>query len=128
MSAAVGVQLAYPDRPVVCVVGDGSTNYALQALWTAARYGAPVTYVVINNSQYGILKAFGEFAGIGGDEVPGLDLPELDIVQVAKGYGCEGETVEDPEKLANALRRALGSRRPSLVNALVDPTVPDLPG
>jgi benzoylformate decarboxylase len=128
MPAAVGVQLASLDRPVVCVIGDGSTNYAIQALWTAARYGTPVTYVVINNSQYGILKAFGEFAGIGGDKVPGLDLPELDIVQVAKGYGCEGETVENPEKLADALRRALESRRPSLVNALVDPTVPDLPG
>ena len=127
MPASVGVQLAFLDRPVVCVVGDGSTNYAIQALWTAARYGAPVTYVVINNSQYGILKAFGEFAGVG-DEVPGLDLPELDIVQVAKGYGCEGETVEHPEKLTDALERALESGRPSLVNALVDPAVPGLPG
>jgi benzoylformate decarboxylase len=127
MPAAVGVQLASLDRPVVCVIGDGSTNYTIQALWTAARYGAAVTYVVINNSQYGILKAFGEFAGVG-DEVPGLDLPELDIVQVAKGYGCEGETVEDPEKLADALEHALGSGRLSLVNALVDPTAPSLPG
>jgi benzoylformate decarboxylase len=127
MPAAVGMQLANLDRPVVCVIGDGSTNYAIQALWTAARYGAPVTYVVINNSQYGILKAFGEFAGVG-DEVPGLDLPQLDIVQVAKGYGCEGETVKDPAKLADTLERALGSGRPSLVNALVDPTVPGLPG
>jgi benzoylformate decarboxylase len=127
MPAAVGVQLASLDRPVVCVIGDGSTNYTIQALWTAARYGAAVTYVVINNSQYGILKAFGKFAGVG-DEVPGLDLPELDIVQVAKGYGCEGETVENPEKLADALERALGSGRLSLVNALVDPTVPGLPG
>jgi len=127
MPAAVGVQLAYLDRPVVCVVGDGSTNYAPQALWTAARYDAPVTYVVINNSQYGILKAFGEFAGIE-EEIPGLDLPELDIVQVAKGYGCEGESVQHPEKLADALERALGSGRPRLVNALVDPTMPDLPG
>jgi len=60
MPAAVGVKLAEPARPVICTIGDGSSMYSIQALWSAVRYGAAVTYIVINNGQYAILKAFGD--------------------------------------------------------------------
>lgn len=125
MPGAVGVQLAFPDRPVVSVVGDGSVMYTVQALWTACRLRIPVTYVVVNNSQYSILKAFAASTGIT-DEIPGLDLPRLDILRIAEGFGCEAETVHDPEKLEEALRRALAHEGPYLVNVMVDRTVPGL--
>jgi benzoylformate decarboxylase len=73
LPAAVGAQLAAPDRPVVAAMGDGSIQYAITSLWTAARYGIPLTIVVASNSEYGILKEFGAVEHTAG--VPGLDLP-----------------------------------------------------
>ncbi len=127
MPAAAGVQLAEPGRPVVCVIGDGSSMYAIQALWSAARYHAPVTYVVINNGQYSILKAFGEMMGIGRG-VPGLDLPGIDLVGLAHSLGCAAEAVSRPDELAAALRRGLDAGQPYLVDIHVDPAVPPLMG
>src|SRR5207249_2001088 len=56
LASAVGVQLAQPDRPVVCVIGEGSTQYAITALWSAVAYSAPVTFLVLHNEEYAILK------------------------------------------------------------------------
>jgi benzoylformate decarboxylase len=125
MPGAVGIQLAVPERPVVSVVGEGSAMYTVQALWTAARLAAPITYVIVNNSQYAILKAFAASSGIT-DSVPGLDLPRLDIIRIAEGFGYMAETVEEPDKLEEALLRALGHEGPYLVNVMVDRDVPDL--
>ncbi len=125
MPGAVGVQLAFPDRPVVSVVGDGSVMYTVQALWTAARNRVPVTYVVVNNSQYAILKAFAATTGIT-SEIPGLELPQLDITRVAEGFGCEAETVSDSELLEETLRRGLAHEGPYLINVIVDRAVPGL--
>jgi benzoylformate decarboxylase len=125
MPGAVGIRLAVPERPVVSVVGDGSAMYTMQALWTAARLAAPITYVIVNNSQYAILKAFAAATGIT-DSVPGLELPRLDVARVAEGFGCKAETVSEPEKLEETLSRALAHEGPYLVNVLVDRAVPDL--
>jgi benzoylformate decarboxylase len=122
-SAAVGLSIASPERPVVCVVGDGSLMYAVQALWSAARYGANVAFVVMNNAQYKILRLLGEQSDVG-EGVPGLDLPEIDIVGTAKSLGCEGETVDSSKELGDALERALDAGRPYVLNVLVDPDVP----
>jgi benzoylformate decarboxylase len=122
-SASIGLRMASPDRPVMCVVGDGSLMYALQALWSAARYQAAVTFVVLNNRQYKILRLIAERDEVG-EGVPGLDLPDLDLVQAAKSLGCEGETVRRPEELSDAFERALDLGRPYLVDVLVDPDVP----
>jgi benzoylformate decarboxylase len=122
-SAAIGLRMASPDRPVVCVVGDGSLMYALQALWSAARYGVAVVFVVMNNQQYKILRLLGERDGVG-EGVPGLDLPNVDIVGAAKSLGCESASVDRPEELSGALGRALGSERPYVLNVLLDPDVP----
>jgi len=127
MPAAVGVKLAQPERPVVCTIGDGSSMYAIQALWSAAHYGAAVLYLVINNGQYAILKAFGDLLGIP-QGLPGLDLPGIDMVGLARGLGCAGETVTRSGDLADALRRGLDAGRPYLVNVLVDPSVPPMLG
>jgi benzoylformate decarboxylase len=122
-SASIGLKLAQPDRPVVCVVGDGSLMYAVQALWSAAHYGANVAFVVMNNQQYKILRLLGEREEIG-EGVPGLDLPGVDIVGLARNLGCEGASVESPEELPDALEQALAAERPYVLNVLVDPNTP----
>jgi benzoylformate decarboxylase len=85
----------------------------------------PITYVIVNNSQYAILKAFAVSSGIT-DSVPGPDLPRLDITRIAEGFGCKAETVEEPDKLEEMLLRALEHESPYLVNVMVDRAVPDL--
>src|ERR687885_930531 len=118
MPASVGLKLALPERPVVCVIGDGSSMYSIQALWSAARYEANVTFVVVNNRGYSILKGFRDAIGAG--EVPGLDVPGVNFAGLARDLGCEGETVEEAEHLRDTLKRALNADRPYLVDVVVD--------
>jgi|HubBroStandDraft_6_1064221.scaffolds.fasta_scaffold18831_2 benzoylformate decarboxylase len=119
MPAAIGVQLACPDRPVVCVVGEGSAQYAVQSFWTAAAYRVPVTYVVLRNEEYAILKFFSLMEEVPG--APGLDLPALDTAAVAAGYGVNARQASDLEELRVELRRALASPEPELVEVPVAP-------
>ena len=127
MPGSVGFKLAVPERPVVCMLGDGSSMYSVQALWSAARYRADVAFVVVNNRGYSILKGFRDAIGAG-EKVPGLDVPGIDFVGVAKGLGVEGETIEEAEDLLPALKRALNAGRPYLLDVIVDPKVPKLLG
>ena len=116
--AGVGVQLAEPDRPVVCVVGEGSAQYGITVLWTAVAYKVPVTFLVVRNAEYMILKWFAEFEQVAG--APGLDLPGLDTAAVARAYGMPAETVTDREQLTEALRGAIAADDgPRLVEARV---------
>jgi benzoylformate decarboxylase len=105
IAAAVGVQLAQPDRPVVCVLGEGSAQYGITALWTAATYKAPVTFLVLRNDEYMILKWFATLEQVSG--VPGLDLPGLDVAAVARGYGVDAVEVTGREELTEALRESI---------------------
>jgi benzoylformate decarboxylase len=127
MPASVGYKLAQPERPVACVIGDGSSMYSIQALWTAAQYGANVLFVVVDNEGYYILKGFRDAIGAD-DAIPGLDLPGIDPVGIAGGFGVTGETVEEPDALEEALKRAIDAGRPYLLNVFVEPVVPELPG
>src|SRR2546423_8803754 len=119
LAAAVGVQLAQPSRPVVCVVGEGSAQYAIQALWTAVAYDVPLTVLVVNNAEYGILKWFAGLESVTG--APGLDLPRLDVAGVAEGYGMRARRAGDPGDLRTALAEALASSAPELVEVPVAP-------
>jgi len=119
LAAAVGVQLAQPERPVVCVVGEGSAQYAVTAFWTAAAYRVPLTVLVLRNSEYAILKWFAEAEQVSG--APGLDLPELDTAAVAAAYGVSSRRVEDRDELREALAAAIASSAPELVQVPVAP-------
>lgn len=119
LSAAVGVQLAQPDRPVVCVVGEGSAQYAIQAFWSAVAYDVPVTFLVLRNSEYAILKWFASIENVTG--APGLDLPALDVAAVAAGYGVATQHATGPEDLREQLRQAIASPVASLVEVPVAP-------
>jgi benzoylformate decarboxylase len=118
LAAAIGVQLAQPDRQVVCVVGEGSAQYAIQAFWSAVAYDVPVTFLVLRNEEYAILKWFAAVEDVEG--APGLDLPRLDVAGVASGYGVNARRVGDGE-LRDALAEAMASDRPELVEVRVAP-------
>jgi benzoylformate decarboxylase len=118
LSASLGVQLAQPERPVVCVIGEGSAQYAIQAFWSAVAYDVPVTFLVLRNEEYAILKWFASMEEVEG--APGLDLPRLDVAGVASGYGVSARRVGDGE-LRDALAQAIASDRPELVEVRVAP-------
>jgi benzoylformate decarboxylase len=105
IAAAVGVQLAQPERRVVCVLGEGSAQYGITALWTAAAYKVPVTFLVLRNDEYMILKWFAELEQARG--VPGLDLPGLDVAAVAQAYGVPAREVSSKDELVAALREEI---------------------
>jgi benzoylformate decarboxylase len=120
ISAAVGVQLAQPDRPVVCVLGEGSAQYGITALWSAVAYKAPVTFLVLRNEEYAILKWFAMLEQVSG--APGLDLPALDVAAVARAYGMEARDVSGRDELTDALREAIAADDgPRLVQVPVAP-------
>ena len=119
LAASVGVQLAQPDRPVVCVLGEGSAQYAITAFWSAVAYQAPVTFLVLRNEEYAILKWFAEVEQV--NAAPGLDLPKLDVASVAEGYGVKAHRAKDRDEVAGALSTALASSQPELVEVPVAP-------
>lgn len=119
LSAAVGVQLAQPDRQVVCVIGEGSVQYAVTAFWTAAAYDVPLKVLVLRNEEYAILKWFAEIESVKGS--PGLDLPALESAAIAKSYGVESQRVDGRDALHQALTDALAAEGPRLVEVKVAP-------
>jgi benzoylformate decarboxylase len=94
-------------------------QYSVQAFWTAAAYDVPVTFLVLRNDEYAILKWFAAMESVTG--APGLDLPALECAKVAEGYGVQAATATEPEQLAEALREAIGTDGPRLVEARVAP-------
>jgi len=118
--AALGVKLARPDQPVLCIVGDGSIMYSIQALWTAAHANIPVVIAVVNNRQYGILKVNlvesgsaaareGRFVGMD------LDAPPVDYVGLARSLGVDSLLVEKPADVTDATQAAFEAGRPTLL-------------
>jgi benzoylformate decarboxylase len=119
LAAGVGVQLAHPDRPVACVLGEGSAQYAVSAFWTAVAYKVPITFLILRNEEYGILKWFAEVEEVNG--APGLDLPALDTAAIASGYGVNSRRVRGRDELREALSAAFASDKPELVEVAVAP-------
>ncbi len=119
LSAAVGVQLAQPERQVVCVLGEGSAQYAITAFWTAAAYDVPVKFLVLRNHEYSILKWFASLENVTG--APALDLPHLDVAATARSYGVSSSTVSGLDELHDGLADALGQEGPRLVQVDVAP-------
>jgi benzoylformate decarboxylase len=126
LPASVGMALGYPDRRTVCLIGDGSAMYSIQALWTAAQRKLPLTVAVINNAGYGAMRSFSQVMQV--RNVPGLDLPGIDFVKLAQGMGCDAVRVSKAAELAPALRHGLGHAGVSLVEVVVDSAVPMLYG
>jgi benzoylformate decarboxylase len=124
LPAAVGMALGQPRRRTVCLIGDGSAMYSIQALWTAAQRKLPLTVVVINNLGYGAMRSFSQVMQV--RDVPGLDLPGIDFVKLAEGMGCDAVRVARSSELASALSRGLSHQGTSVVEVMVDSAVPML--
>lgn len=118
---ATGASLACPDRRTICLVGDGSAMYTIQALWTQAREQLPVTTVVFANNTYNILKA--EYSNMGAGDKPSaaaltmidIDNPAIDWLSMGKAMGVPGVTVDTAEGLAQALLNANREAGPRLI-------------
>ena len=127
LPAAMGAKLAAPDRPVVCISGDGSALWSIQSLWVAARYEIPVTFIILSNAAYRQVRLMKR--KILGDKAMGWDLgtvlapPQADFCKIAEGMGLSAEKVEKPEQISEVLKRALGRGRPYLVDIEVDATI-----
>ena len=121
VAGAIGISLAQPGRPVVVALGDGSALYCIQALWSAAHLKLPITYVIINNRSYRIIKER-LVAGRGSNRFVGMDLrdPSLDFVQLAQGFGMTARRVIEPAEIESALRAAIASGAPNLLEVIVE--------
>lgn len=117
LPVAVGMALGDPEKTVVATVGDGSANYGLTALYTAAQLGTKTIFVIVNNSGYGALSGFAERMGV--PDTPGLTLGTIDFVSLAQGYGVPASRTTTREEFDAAYREALQADGPVLIDAVV---------
>jgi benzoylformate decarboxylase len=130
LPGALGAALARPDKKVVGVCSDGAAMYSITALWSAAHHRIPVTYVMLSNRAYRILKLnmleyLGEAAA--GREFVAMDLtePELRFDRMAESMGVPARRVEDPDELPSALEEAVGHRGgPFLLDVVLESPLP----
>jgi benzoylformate decarboxylase len=124
LPASVGVSLANPDRPVVCYSGDGSSMYSIQSLWTAANQNLPLTFVIVNNGGYRIIKQR-LLAFHGDDHYVGMDFkdPPVDFTALAKSLGLEATRVTDPGQLKSVLSSAFSRPGAKLIEVVVNDAV-----
>jgi benzoylformate decarboxylase len=125
LGCALGVKLAWPDRPVLALLGDGAALYGIQGLWTAAHHHIPATFVIANNTQYKILKDAAkviQLPQMRKGNYLGMDLvgPEVDFVGLARSFGVEAHRVADPEELSDRVREALSRTEPILLDVAIE--------
>lgn len=130
LGVSIGVKLAWPDRPMLAILGEGAALYGIQGLWSAAHYRLPVTFVIANNAQYQILKV-----GSAGLQLPhalsgkfhGMDLieSEIDMVGLARSLGVEAVRITEPDELSEAARKSLAGNKPLLIDVPISRAVPD---
>ena len=128
VGAAIGAKLGAPDNQVIALVGDGSYQFAVQALWTAKRFEVPMIIVIFNNLGYQANRW--ALAGLGGRAAEtghyigiSLDDPQIDHVGIARAYGHEGERVSRARDLGDALKRAVAAEQSGgvyVLDVLVD--------
>jgi len=123
LGAAIGAKLAAPKQRVVACLGDGSTMFGLQGLWTLAKYRIPLVVIVFNNRAYMAVK--NQFRGsqerirIAADMGAEITGPEINFARLAETFGIHGERVEHPDAIEAALKRALDQNGPALVDVVI---------
>ena len=125
IAGALGVAVAWPDRPVVMITGDGSAMYAIQSLWTAALLKLRIVFVVLANREYRVLKHNLDtyrlrFDATSNRDYPYMNLsPGLDFTAMASGMGVASERIEDPDLLPAAIAAAIATKGPHLIEVVV---------
>jgi pyruvate dehydrogenase (quinone)/pyruvate oxidase len=120
---AIGAQVAYPDRPVVALTGDGSLTMMMGELATLAQHDLPVKVVVMRNDVLGLIK-WEQMAFLGNPQY-GVELAGVEFVKVAEACGLRGVRIEDPSRVGDQLHDALTAPGPAVIEAIVDPN--DMP-
>lgn len=129
LPAALGAQVAVPNRSVVAFLGEGAAQYAIQGLWTAAHHRLPVVFCILNNASYRILKGgMLSILGVSAEQAeltPGMNLrdPEPDLVACARSYGLNSARAATIEECVAAVRTALASGEPWLIDIPVERAV-----
>jgi acetolactate synthase-1/2/3 large subunit len=131
VAQALGAKAAFPDRVVYCIIGDGAMGFHPQEVETAVRNDLPVIYLVLCDKQWGMVKMNQQFAlkpvktlvmkSLSPEETINADLGEIEFDQLARAMGAYGGRVADAGGLANAVRRAVASKRPAVIHVDVDP-------
>ncbi len=117
LPAAIGVALGRRNEKVIALLGDGSSMYAIQGLWTAAQLKLPITFIIVNNRRYEALLQFGRHFGLA--RTVGTSLPDIDFCGLAVSQGCKGMRVDRADALDDALRAALAASQPTLLEVVV---------
>jgi pyruvate dehydrogenase (quinone) len=123
---SIGAAMAFPGREVVCVVGDGGLSMLMAEIATLVKYNLNVKVIVIKNNVLGQIKW--EQMILEGNPEFGVELQPIDFAQVAEACGAKGFTIERPEEAESILREALNYKGPTIVQAVVDPEEPPMPG
>jgi acetolactate synthase-1/2/3 large subunit len=119
LGLAIGAQVAYPERPVLCLAGDGAVGFTIAEFDTMARHGLPIVVLIMNNRSWAASQHFQEIVS-GRDRVLGTRLGDARYHDVARAFGAEGVYVTRIEALAPALKSALASRKPTCLNVEID--------
>jgi benzoylformate decarboxylase len=125
MPASVGCSLGLGRAPVVCLVGDGAAMYSPQSLWTAAHEKLPVTFVVMNNREYNVLKNYMksqvDYVAAKTNRFIAMDIqqPPIDYVQLAQSMGVPARRVERASDIAPAIEDGIGSGSAKLVEVII---------
>ncbi len=127
VAGVLGVSVAQPRRPVLCISGDGSAMYAIQALWTAAHVGLPIVFVILANREYRVLKHNidvyrQKFDIVSQEPYAHMDLsgPPLGFVEMANGMGVPATRVTKPGDAGAAIKAAFASGKPHLVEVAIE--------
>jgi benzoylformate decarboxylase len=122
LAGATGVRMAQPERPVVAVVGDGSSIYGIQALWSAAYYQVGVLFVILSNGGYAIMDRLAERHGVD-SPWPSFD---LDVAALARAFGCEAHRLSTHDELIGTLDEVIPTlaarQAPLLLDVVIAPT------
>ncbi len=130
LGCTIGAKLAWPDRPVLGLLGEGAATYGIQGLWSAARYNIPVTFVICNNACYQILKIGAKGINLPNaldDRYEGLDLrgPEIDYVSLARSFGVEAHRITEPDEVSQRVGESLRENKLQLFDV---PIARETPG
>jgi len=117
LPAAVGIALGRPGERVIALLGDGSSMYSIQGLWSAAQLKLPITFVIVNNARYEALRSFGRHFGL--EKTEGTDLAGIDFSGIARAQGVKAERVSTAAGLDQALQTAFALNQPMLIDAVL---------
>ena len=114
----MGVALAQPDRKVVCIIGDGSSLYSIQAIWTAVDLQLPISFIILNNKGYAAVEKIGALMNV--QIETGVNIEGIDFVKVATGFGCQARQVNSFGDLRQSIQWSLNSSEPTLLDCLLE--------